>query len=313
MDRRTERLITQLRFRQLALICSLAETRSLRVTAENLHVTPPAVSSNVIEVEKLLGFALFERLPQGMRLTPAGQNFVRIARSVLDEITYACSVGDEADDDARWVLRLGTATYMGAYLLPRLIGELRKYSPHLRVRHEDRRIAALIEQLHLGNLDMIITVGTEPLLAGLNHPSLVAEDLFEEPFLIVGSARRCEALGKSVGWESLAREPWILPPPGALQRQLIENLMSQQGLLQLEPAVETISQAGAVQMAAADLGLAALPLTVVASALSEGTLAACDVEMPLPPVPVKLAYRASIRARRGFDGLRETIVRTLAR
>ncbi|MGE0803408.1 MAG: LysR family transcriptional regulator, partial [Lautropia sp.] len=311
-DRRTHRLITQLRFRQLALICSLAETRSLRLTAERLHITAPAVSSNVIEVEKLLGFALFERLPQGMRMTPAGEHFVRIAKNILDEIEYALTVADNPEEGVRWTVRVGTS-YTGAYLLPGLIGALRKHSARLRVSHEDRRVFALAEQLQLGDLDMMIFLGTEPPLSGLNHPSVVSLDLFEEKFVVVGSPQRCERLGKSPRWSALTEQPWILPPVGVLQRQIVDAIISEQGLLPLEPDVETVSHAGAVQMASADIGLTVLPLSVVASSLAAGTLAACEIDAPLPCVPVKLAYRSSITMRSGFSGLRETILRTLVR
>lgn len=307
MDARTKRLINQLRFRQLALICSLAESRSLRVTAEQMHLTPPAVSSNVIDVEGLLGFQLFDRLPQGMRVTAAGENFVRTARSILDELGHSLTDQETPGRGPGWALRLGTPSFMGGFVLPALSRHLIKHGLGLRIRHEEGRVFALVERLYQGELDMVIVLGSTLSLTGLSHPSLESEPLYEERFVVVGSPARHASLPAVVPWADLIHQPWILPPPEFMQRALVDGLLLQQGLLPPEPIMQTPSQLAAIELAADDVGITALPLATVTPALNEGRLKILATDPDLPRMPVELAYRRSITARPGFSRLKDAI------
>jgi DNA-binding transcriptional LysR family regulator len=311
MDASTKRLIAQLRFRQLSLICTLMDTGSLRTTADRLHVTAPAVSSNVLEVERLLGFALFERLPQGMRPTPAGKTFIQAARQILDAIGTAATSGS-GRQPAGWTVRLGTPSYMGGFLLPRLLGQLHSSASSLRIRHSEGRVFSLMERLYTGELDVVVVLGTSIDPARASNAAVRSEPLYRERFVVVGAPIRSARLGTLVNWDRLAQESWIAPPAEFMQRLLVDSAMLQQGLLPRDAEVETPSQLAAMECAADDRGITVLPMSIVASSIKEGRLAIVDASPSLPDMPVELAYREPVRARAGFDGLRSAIRNCLA-
>src|SRR5437763_538652 len=75
--------VRRLKLRHLELLVRLAEQQSLARAAAAMNVTQPAATKMLREAERVLGTALFERLPRGMRATPGGEIMTRHARTVL--------------------------------------------------------------------------------------------------------------------------------------------------------------------------------------------------------------------------------------
>lgn len=82
---------------QLETIVAIAEEGALIRAARRLHISQPPITRRLASLEDELGVVLFERLPRGMRPTPAGQELVRRARVILTAL-----------DDARHAVRLST-------------------------------------------------------------------------------------------------------------------------------------------------------------------------------------------------------------
>ena len=93
--------------RQLRYFVAVAEDGNFNRAAVRLHITQPALSRQVMALEKSLGARLLERLPRGVHLTPVGQTFLERARRILDEVKSARDLVRNAQRGEVGKLRLG--------------------------------------------------------------------------------------------------------------------------------------------------------------------------------------------------------------
>src|SRR5437879_6332649 len=123
----------RLRMRQLTLIAALDELRSLRKVAEAMHMSQPAATKMLHEIEETLGVPLFERLPRGMRPTVFGESVVayaRMMRSDLDNLRkhlVALEAGGVGE------VSVGSIMAPAPGLLTRAIVELKTRYPRLKL------------------------------------------------------------------------------------------------------------------------------------------------------------------------------------
>ncbi|MGZ5181846.1 MAG: LysR family transcriptional regulator, partial [Ramlibacter sp.] len=79
-------MCVKLKFRHLLLLDILGRTRNLRLAAEQMHMTQPAATKILADIESIFGAQLFERLPRDMRPTDLGQFALRFARVGLADL-----------------------------------------------------------------------------------------------------------------------------------------------------------------------------------------------------------------------------------
>ncbi|SDE13303.1 hydrogen peroxide-inducible genes activator [Limimaricola pyoseonensis] len=190
-----------LSLKQLRYFVALAEAGSFGRAAESVHVTQPALSQQIKEMEAELGVRLVERLPRGARLTRTGQEVLERARRVLAEL-------DDLERAARLSrglsgrLRLGVIPTVAPYLLPLALTRLRARDLTLDIRVREARTETLLVALEQGRLDAVVVALPVP------GAGFAAEPLFEDRFVLAGSAARLSRWAESA--ESL--RPTALAP-----------------------------------------------------------------------------------------------------
>ena len=166
--------------RQLSYFEALAEIRHFGRAAERCHVTQPALSTQIREMEDRLGTKLIERKSRGLALTPAGQAVLRSAQAIRAEIE-AMQEAVRWQDGLSGSLRLGVIPTVAPHLLPVALPLLRAGDLSLDLRVREAQTSVLLDDLADGRLDAAV----------LALPSGVA-GLFERPlfvdrFLLAGS------------------------------------------------------------------------------------------------------------------------------
>jgi LysR family hydrogen peroxide-inducible transcriptional activator len=186
--------------RQLSYFLALAEARSFGGAAEKVHISQPALSMQIKELEAALNVTLVERLPRGLHLTREGRELETRARRILSEISELEAAARRKALSGR--LNLGVIPTVAPYLLPRALPNLRADDLTRDLRIREARTDDLMADLNSGRLDAIV-------VADLPYGSdLSATPLFEDRFLLAGSARRISAA--SAGMEAL--RPATLDP-----------------------------------------------------------------------------------------------------
>ena len=178
--------------RQLQYAVALAESGHFGRAAEQSHITQPALSQQVRQLEELCGSPLFDRLGKSVRLTPFGHEFVERARKILEQAEGLMSFVESRSGRPSRSLRFGLIPTVAPYLLPDIFPALRGDLPDLSFTVSENRTDALLAGLLDGSLDLAL-IATQP---ESGRPKLTIEPLFHDGFVLATSA--AEAAGEPV-------------------------------------------------------------------------------------------------------------------
>lgn len=250
-------LVRRLRLRHLELLVALADAGTMRAAAVRLHLSQPALSKMLAEVEAGFGARLFERSPQGLAANALGEAAVYRARVMLGELARGKDEVDALRTGAKGVLRLGTLSVTAA--VPRAVVRLRQRLPGARVQIQEGRVRDLIQRLLDGELDCVFGAITPELLTSELLPQLRPEVLLEDELCVLCDASHPLARSRRVHWAELHASPWVAPPKDTVVRQALMTAFLNDGLEPPEPAIEVLSsvtQGSALRMDPTLLGAA---------------------------------------------------------
>ncbi|WP_420224163.1 LysR family transcriptional regulator [Pigmentiphaga litoralis] len=288
----TQRLMASLRMRQLELVSTLADAGTMRAAGLALCLSTAAVSKGLREIESLFGVALFHRLPRGVVATSAGELVIARARLLLSEVGQLADALRENRSGANPTLKIGGPPFLAWTWVPAILHVLQAEGNPPPVRIIEGRLVDICRKLEAGDIDVLITMNTPSELGALKPDGFVIERVGSEPWIAVCApghplARRSEPMP----WADLRTAAWILPPRPTHARMMVEQLLLQQGLPPIAPAIESTNAITNLELAERSLGLTLLARCACADRLARGTL----VEVPLatapPPVPIALVYR----------------------
>ncbi len=261
-------------FRQLRVFTEVARHGSVQRAAEALHLTPPAVSMQLKEVERQVGLPLFDRSGRQMALSTAGEYFLSYARRLLGTLKEA------EDAMARFTrvesgrLTIGMVS-SAKYFLPRLLAAFHADHPAIEVR------------LRLGNRDDLVAAmqASEVDVSVMGRPPKDwpnrAEPFAAHPHgLIVAPSHPFAALDP-VPAAALGREPFIVREPASGTRAALEAYLAAH---RLQPvfAMEMDSTEAIKQAVMAGMGVALVSLHTVGLEREHGLLVVPRVEgLPL--------------------------------
>jgi len=242
---------------QLSYLVALAEHHHFGRAAAACHVTQPALSSQLRELERRLGVTLVERSARGARLTPAGIAAAARARIVLTGVDELAEEAADAAGEVHGPFGLGVIPTIAPYLLGRLVPTIVSRFPHAELRLEELRTAELLSGLRAGDVDLGLCALPVP------EPDLATEALADDPFLLAVPADHALAGGQGpVAIEELARHRVLLLEDGHCLR---DQALSVCDLVGTQPTdVSATSLPTLVQMVAAGGGITLLPASAAA-------------------------------------------------
>jgi DNA-binding transcriptional LysR family regulator len=226
-----------LRMRHLDVLLAVAAEGSMQRAAQRVHLTQPAISKLVRELETMFGAPLFDRSKRGVTLTECGRALATRAEYLRNDIERARDEVSAIASGTLGSLRIGALPVVESALLPQSLMALRKIAPALRIRVQEGTSAALLDQLRRGEIDCVIG----RLDAGADGQDIRAEKLLRLPTRIVARRRHPLAARKRVTPDQLAAYPWVLPQPGAPIRTVIDGVFAAAGLPAPVPLVESTS------------------------------------------------------------------------
>jgi LysR family transcriptional regulator, hydrogen peroxide-inducible genes activator len=142
--------------RQLSYLVELDAQRHFGRAAANLGVGQSTLSAGIAELERLVGVALVERTKRSVRFTDLGEAFVARARPVVEASVALTEFAAAASKPLTGALHLGIIPTIAPFLLPRVLGKLRREFPELTLSIREATSAAACAALHRGALDCVL-------------------------------------------------------------------------------------------------------------------------------------------------------------
>lgn len=221
-------IMPRVTLRQLMYLVTTARCESLTRAAEELHVSPPSVSTALAELESLIGVQLFvRRHARGLVLTQVGRELVVAARDILAAAREFQSHSDTLGGTLEGIIDFGCLLSFAPYFVPPLVHSFYENHPKVRIRWHEGDHAALIAALEAGTIDCA-------LIYDFDIPSSVqCTPIRQMPLQIILPAGHRWANRKSIALADMMDEPFVL-----LDLPLTHDyLLSTFAELKLEPRI----------------------------------------------------------------------------
>jgi DNA-binding transcriptional LysR family regulator len=236
----------------------VARERSFSRAAKLLHISQPAMSVRIKQLENELGERLFDRERKGVALTEAGAILFDSAEKIFADVEEARTRLRELRDAGGGRVRLGCSDTVSLYLLPPVLEEFRRTFPQAEITIRNLHTAEICDLLVRGELDFGIV--TKP--ASLDR-RLEARVVLTEPYVVAGSPADPVMRRPAVRLDALQDRPVVSLAKGTVTRDMLDRALRAAGV---RPRV--VLETGNIEVqkryAASGFGLALLPLSAVA-------------------------------------------------
>lgn len=262
-------MIRRITFRQLQIFCTVARHLSFVRASEELHLSQPAISMQVKQLEHALELPLFDRFGKRPQLTEAGQRFLEHASRAISEMDDA----EQALDQLKG-LRGGTVTIgmvsTAKYFVPRLLAKFSHLHADVELRILSGNRGDLHGYLHRNEIDLAI-MGRPP-----RELDVVAEAFAPHPYVIIAPPEHRLASATGIDLFDLREETMLLREPESGTRMLSDEYF-QKCLFRPRRMIEIGSNETIKQAVMAGMGVALLSHHTLGLELRHRVLKILDV------------------------------------
>lgn len=254
--------------RHMRIFQKIYETQSVTRAAEALHMTQPAVTRALQELEKYYGLRLFERLNRRLTVTEAGRRMYDYALHLTE--TFDTMEKSLRDWERQGVLRVGASVSLGCSLLPQLARTFQEERPGVEVRVRIANGELLRRDLLENRLDLALLEGEEN-----------GADLMLTPFaagemaLIVPPGHPLARAGGATLAQAAAY-PLLLRETGSATRRFLDQLLMSRGLA-VQPVWESASTQALLSAVREGLGITLVPWALARQTVLRGEAERCPV------------------------------------
>ncbi|OHV85714.1 hydrogen peroxide-inducible genes activator OxyR [Ensifer sp. LCM 4579] len=290
-----------LTLRQMRYFDALATARHFGRAAELAHVSQPALSAQIMEMEEHLGVKLVERSRAGTFLTAMGEEVLAQVRAILADVDRLEESARQRPGTLEGRLRLGVIPTLAPYLVPQLIPHLRQRYPSIEIELKESLTDRLIADLGEGRLDAVIAA------LPIDADGVVTRSLFSDRFFMAVADNDRTVLMSPLTEDQLDLSQLLLLEEGHCLRDQALAVCNTAGRRQLTSFGAT-SMATLLQMVANGMGMTLIPEIAVPSEAARNAIRIVPFAAPEPARDVGLVWRRSNPRRRDMDALAEAIV-----
>jgi DNA-binding transcriptional LysR family regulator len=293
--------------RQLVLFERLGQ---IRLVAEKLNLTQPAISKQLSELEAGLNAEVLVRVGNRLFLTPVGEALVKRSKEVFHQLEQARYEVDALTSGVSGKVSLGAVATVMPVLGPEFVSELRKSAPNVGVELFEATSDRLFPLLSSGSLDLVLS-RTNPVAADAQQ-MFDSRVVLKDPFVVSCGRQHPLAVRSIVSPQDLEGVPWILPPREAPTYAALQTWMDAAGLAFPPGCVQSISLPSVEILLSTDNFLALLPSAIVRNTVNRERLTTLGIKAPRvletvklfhvraahnPVVPLALKAIAAVQAR----------------
>ncbi|NIE83591.1 MULTISPECIES: LysR substrate-binding domain-containing protein [unclassified Burkholderia] len=257
-------------FTHLLAFYEVARAGSVSAGAERLHVSQPAVTREIRELEQRVGLVLFDRLPRGVALTESGRVLFHHASRIFTLADAAEAEMKELAGIGKGHLNIGASATLGVYLVPGLISSFNAAYPRIGI---DLTVSNT-ERVEAGLRDSRFSLG---FVEGPFDASVLdARSIGSDEIAVIAAANHPLA-GKTVQPDDLVDHAVIMREPGSGTRAIVEEAYAKRGL-EIMPLMSVSDTEAIKRMLIAQHTLCYVSLLSVTDELRRGDLAVVSVD-----------------------------------
>lgn len=234
-------------FRQLTVLEAVARNLSFTKAADELHLTQPAVSMQIKQIEESIGLPLFEQIGKKVYLTEAGHEMYNYCRSIQQQLEEAESVIENLKGVKQGKLTIAVASTAN-YFAPRILAAFNKEHDSVKINLDVTNREGLLKHLENNDTDVVI-MGRPPA-----EMELEAESFMENPLVLIAAPDHHLVKQSKVSILELQKETFILREQGSGTRSAIEQFFLEQGA-EVATTINMSSNEAIKQAVQAGLGL----------------------------------------------------------
>ena len=278
----------------------VAESRSFSQAAKRLHLTQPAVSKRIAQLEAQLNVSLFDRIGRRISTTEAGEALLPHARAVHLELQAAQQSVRDLAGEVRGRLRLATSHHIGLHRLPPLLSFFSKAFPAVQLDIDFMDSEQAYELTLQGEVELaVVTLAPSPIA------NIVTRPIWLDPLDFMVQQDTQLTRKKALGLQELSQHPAILPGLNTYTGQIVKSLFEQRRL-PIQIAITTNYLETIRMMASVGLGWTVLPRSMRDPSLATLPIRDARIERTLGAIhhegrSLSRAAQAFIEALESFE------------
>ncbi|MCS2608636.1 LysR family transcriptional regulator [Halomonas dongshanensis] len=281
-------LAARLRYKHLLMLSTLGRRRNLHKAAEAMHMSQPAATRMLGEIERIFHCQLFERTPRGMQPTTLGEVLIEFADNALIRLDRCAEEIHRYQLGGRGQLTVGAIMGAAPDLVAQSIIEMKRQRPLLQIRLMGETSDQLVELLEQGKVDIAIA----RYATSIQHNQFDFEPLGNEKMVTVVRRNHPLLHGELPHLEVLLDAwPWILQPMTTPARQTLEKEFELAGMVSPRDIIECGSIFAALQLVQKSDALLVMAETVLNDHLNTGLIDKLPLELGRSLTPFGLLTR----------------------
>jgi len=263
--------------RRLQVFFTVARLLSFTKAADSLHMTQPAVTFQVRQLEEHFNTRLFDRTHNRVSLTEAGHRVYGYAEKIFELYGELEGSIKEMTGDISGVMTLGASTTVAEYMLPALLGKFRTQYPDITLSLKVSNTEGVVAMVENNVIDLAVVE------APVNNQHLIVEVCVMDQLVVVVPPDHALSKKEAVSAEDLTNFPFICREEGSGTREVIAEYLSQnyKGEKELDICLELGSPESIKGAVEASMGISVLSMTSIAKELALGTLRGISLDPPL--------------------------------
>ena len=238
--------------RQLRAFVAVAKSRSFAEACTVLHLSQPALSIAIRNLEEAVGGSLLARSTRSVALTPEGEEFYPVVQRLLSDWDRSLEDVHNLFALRRGVLDIAAMPTFASSLLPRILAEYHRQYGGVKVTVHDVIAESVVDMVRDGRAELGVTFDPGEV------QDLVFRALFKDRFVAVMPPGHPLLARERVNWVELSAYPFIAMQRPSSIRLMIDSRLEQKGIA-LTPAFEAHQLASIGRMVASDLGVSVVP------------------------------------------------------
>lgn len=260
--------------RQLKVFLKVANCLSYTRASELLHMSQPAVSKQIKQLEDETGILLFEKMGKKIYLTEAGGEMLKYSESILAKVAEAKEHFAELRDGDKGRLKIAAATTAGSFVIE-ILGKFRKLNQDINFEFDVNNRQTILSNLDHNQVDLVI-MGVPP-----ENPQYKVEAFMENPLVFIAPLDHSfvtqQKAGKKISAAQLVKERFVVREEGSGTRSAIDSFFAEQDL-HIDTGMIFNSNESIKKAVASGFGIGLVSTHTIQNELKHNQLAVLKVE-----------------------------------